>query len=142
VIAQQPALPGVVAALDEARRLGLRLGMASSSSRAWVSGHLTRLGLLDYFEVLRCAEDVEAVKPDPALYRAALEGLGLAPHEAIAIEDSAHGVLAAKRAGLYCVAVPNVVTRGLDFSQADRVLKSLDEVPLAELVRGANGASG
>ena len=57
----------------------------------------------------RCA----APKPDPALYLAALEALGVHPQEAIALEDSPNGILAAKRAGLFCVAVPNPLTSQL-----------------------------
>ncbi|HXJ49055.1 MAG TPA: hypothetical protein VNF91_07800, partial [Candidatus Acidoferrum sp.] len=59
---------------------------------------------------------------------------GVPAPEAIAIEDSPNGVLAAKRAGLRCVAVPNSITAGLDLGQADVVLGSLAEVTLSELL--------
>src|SRR5581483_757747 len=72
LIAAQVLRPGVEAWLRDARRLGLKLGVASSSNRAWVEGHLRRLGVLDQFDALRCREDVAVVKPDPALYVAAL----------------------------------------------------------------------
>jgi HAD superfamily hydrolase (TIGR01509 family) len=134
LIAAQTVLPGVRDYLEEARRLGLRLGVASSSSRAWVEGHLTRLGLRDFFDVVRCRDDVSVVKPDPALYRAVLDATGVPPREALALEDSPNGVLAAKRAGLTCVAVPNPLTARLDLSHADLRLGSLTEMPLVHLL--------
>lgn len=127
-------LPGVVDTLASARRLGLRTGVASSSPRSWVEGHLQRLGLLGRFEALRCSDDVERVKPDPALYLAAVEALGVHACEAVAFEDSPHGVAAAKAAGLFCVAVPGPMTRGLDFGAADLVLDSMAELKVERIL--------
>jgi HAD superfamily hydrolase (TIGR01509 family) len=134
LIAAQSVLPGVREYVDEAQRLGLRLGVASSSSRRWVEGHLERLELRGRFEVIRCADDVPQVKPDPALYRAVLEATGVRSEDAVALEDSPNGVLAAKRAGLACVAVPNPLTARLDLSAADLRLTSLAELSLPELL--------
>jgi HAD superfamily hydrolase (TIGR01509 family) len=134
LIAAQAVLPGVREYLTEAARLGLALAVASSSSRRWVEGHLTRLGLRDCFHAIRCADDVPRVKPDPALYLAAVEALGGRPEDALALEDSPNGILAAKRAGLTCVAVPNPLTARLDLSLADLRLASLAEMPLAALL--------
>jgi beta-phosphoglucomutase-like phosphatase (HAD superfamily) len=68
------------------------------------------------------------------LYLAALAALGLDAGEAIALEDSPNGIAAAKAAGLFCVAIPNAMTRDLDISAADLRLASLAEMPLAELL--------
>lgn len=127
-------LPGVLQHIEEARSRGLKLGVASSSTTGWVKGHLARLGILDRFHCLRCRDDVANVKPAPDLYLAVLECLGVAAAEAFAIEDSPNGITAAKQAGLRCVAIPNVITAGLDLSRADVVLSSLAEVSLAELL--------
>ena len=134
LIAAQTVLPGVREYVDEAARMGLALGVASSSSRRWVEGHLTRLGLRDRFQAIRCADDVPRVKPDPALYRAVVDALGVRPEESLALEDSPNGVLAAKRAGLTCVAVPNALTARLDLSAADLSLASLADLSLPELL--------
>jgi beta-phosphoglucomutase-like phosphatase (HAD superfamily) len=125
----------VIARLEEARALGIKLAIASSSSRSWVEGHLERLGLAPHFECVRCSDHVTVVKPDPTLYRLALEALGVAPEEAIAFEDSPNGILAAKRAGLFCVAVPNDATRDLALNAADLCVASLADVTLADLAR-------
>ena len=129
-----PPLPGVVAALAEAKSRGLRVGLASSSPYAWVDGNLERLGLRHHFEAILCRDDVERVKPDPELYLAAVEALRVEPDDTIAFEDSPHGVAAAKAAGLRCVAVPSPMTRSLRFDAADLVLRSLDECPLSVLL--------
>jgi HAD superfamily hydrolase (TIGR01509 family) len=134
LIADQRVLPGVVERLEEARAMGLALAVASSSRRAWVEGHLERLGLFDHFNAVRCAGDVPRVKPDPALYRAVLEVTGVCAADAVALEDSPNGVLAAKRAGLACVAVPNALTARLDLSAADLRLTSLADVTLTALL--------
>jgi len=135
LVAAQPIMPGVELFLKDARRLSVKLAVASSSSGRWVGGHLRRLGLLDYFDCLRVREDVALTKPDPSLYLAAAACLGVRPQEAIALEDSTNGILAAKRAGMYCVAVPNAITCSFDLSQADLQLSSLAELPLEELLK-------
>jgi len=134
MILAQAVLPGIVQHLDSARELGLKLGVASSSTREWVAGHLARLGILDRFECLRCRDDVANAKPEPDLYLAVLDCLGVDASEAIAIEDSPNGVAAAKRAGMRCVAIPNSITARLDLSEADIRLTSLAELTLGQLL--------
>ncbi|HXI94613.1 MAG TPA: HAD family hydrolase [Candidatus Acidoferrum sp.] len=134
MIFAQEALPGVVGLLAEATAMGLKVGLASSSTSDWVGGHLARLGILHHFDCMRCRDQVANAKPEPDLYLAVLDCLGVPAPEAIAIEDSPNGVLAAKRAGLRCVAVPNSITAGLDLGQADVLLGSLAEVTLSELL--------
>jgi len=135
-----PILPGAVALLDEARTAGLRLGVASNSRHPHVDGHLARLGLLDRFEFIACREDAPSPKPEPDLYRLVLHRFGLRGHEAIAFEDSQTGVLAATRAGLRTVAVPNRSTAHHDFSLADLSIASLAEAALPELLVRFEGA--
>jgi HAD superfamily hydrolase (TIGR01509 family) len=130
----QAVLPGVREYIAEAKRLGLRLGVASSSSREWVVGNLTELGLHPYFDCIRCSDDVPRVKPDPALYQCVIDTLGVLPYEAVALEDSPNGIAAAKQAGLFCVAIPNQLTCQLPLGQADLQLRSLTELPLQQLL--------
>ena len=137
----QPLLPGVVALLAAARTVGLRLGVASNSSHNHVEGHLTRLGLHAHFEFFACRGDTPSPKPEPDLYRLVLSRFGLRGAEAIAFEDSPPGVLAAKRAGLHVVAVPNPATAHHDFAHADLRISSLANVTLEDLVvRYSNSA--
>jgi len=134
LVLAEPLRPGVVELARAARGAGMKVGVASSSSRDWVKGHLQRLGIVDLFDCVQARDDVEHVKPDPDLYLASLDCLGVEAAEAVAVEDSPNGVVAAKRAGLRCVAVPNRITAGLDLSQADLRLGSLADVTLPELL--------
>ena|ERR1700687_3687289 len=134
LILAKALLPGVVEHIDSAKAMGLKLGVASSSTNDWVRGHLGRLGILEDFDCIRCRDDVANAKPEPDLYIAVIECLGVTPSEAVAIEDSPNGVLAAKRAGLRCVAIPNSITARLDLGRADLILGSLADVTLAELL--------
>ncbi len=134
MVLAQPILPGVLDYLEEARRRKLKTAVASSSSRTWVSGHLSRLGILHYFDVIKTKEDVSSTKPAPDLFLAAMADLGTKPREGLVLEDSPNGILAAKRAGLYCVAIPNDLTRSLPLDLADLQLDSLAAMPLGELL--------
>ena len=139
LVKTQPILPGVEARIAEAHALGLKLAVASSSSRGWVAGHLERLGLIHHFDAVRARTDpdVGVRKPDPTVYRAALRAIGVAANEAIAIEDSAPGVQAAKTAGIFTVAVPNDITRRLGVPGADLTLVSLSDMTLQQIIEAA-----
>jgi len=132
LLAAEAVLPGVHDWLEDARRLGLPIGVASSSEVDWVAGHLERLGLLDRFACLTCFDGTLPGKPAPDLYLAACDSLGVDPADALAVEDSGNGVTAAKAAGLKCVAVPHDLTRDHDLSGADLLVSSLAELPLEE----------
>jgi HAD superfamily hydrolase (TIGR01509 family) len=134
LLLHQPILPGVVALLDAARALDLRVALASNSQHAWCDPHLARLGLLDRFHFLACREDAPSPKPEPDLYQLVLNRFGLRGHEAIAFEDSHTGSLAAKRANLWAVAVPNPSTAHHDFTHADLCLPSLADITLDQLL--------
>ena len=127
-------LPGVLEWLDGASSANLAVAVASSSSRSWVEEHLHRVGLTEQFPVISCFDDCGAAKPDPASYLLACTRLGVAPAEAIAIEDSRNGLVAAKAAALTCIVVPTLMTANMRFAEADLVLGSLQEATLAQVL--------
>ena len=134
--ANDPRL-GVLPWLEEADRLGVRVGIASSSPPEWVQRNLDRLGLRGRFSCMVCCDGEVPVKPDPTSYRRACEQLGADPAHSVAVEDSPHGVVAAVGAGLFTIAVPHGLTAGLDLSAADLVVESLLEVSLPEALARA-----
>jgi HAD superfamily hydrolase (TIGR01509 family) len=134
MIEAQAILPGVEEWIREAKARGMKVGLASASDRQWISWHLERLGLHVHFDTVKTRDDVPIGKPDPAVYRAALDALGLTATEAVAFEDSMNGLAAAKAAGLFCVAIPNAMTHDLDLSAADLRLQSLAHLSLDELL--------
>jgi beta-phosphoglucomutase-like phosphatase (HAD superfamily) len=123
-----------VSLIDHGKAAGLRIGLASNSGHDHVEGHLERLGLLERFDCVACREDVPSPKPEPDVYRFVLNEFGLSGREAIAFEDSLAGSLAARRAGLWVVAVPNPSTGHHDLSNADLRVASLADCRLAELM--------
>jgi HAD superfamily hydrolase (TIGR01509 family) len=127
---------GVADYLHEAERLGLARAIVSSSGHKWINRHLGRLDLLEGWSCIVAANgDASRAKPRPTLYLEALDRLGVSAEQAIAFEDSPNGITAARAAEIYVVAVPNPTTASLDVTHADLVLRSLDEVPLPELLR-------
>lgn len=134
LIAALDVMVGVREYVADGKRMGLRLGVASSSSRAWVLGHLERLRLHADWDAVRTRDDVARTKPAPDLYLAVVEALGVRPRDAVAFEDSKNGIAAAKEAGLRCVAVPNALTASMDLSRADLRLATLAQTPLEELL--------
>lgn len=137
--ARLTAMPGVPRILMSAQERGLRLAVVSSSPHSWVDGYLQQLRLTHFFETVVCREDAPRIKPAPDLYLEALRRLHLKAQEALAFEDSPNGVLAAKRAGLRVVGVPNAVTAQAGRLDADLVLRSLEELPLAEILARFDG---
>ena len=130
--------PGIAEYLAAARRHGLKRAIVSSSSRRWVDMHLQRLEEAVGWDAICTADgDPTRAKPAPTLYLEALEQLDVTAGEAVAFEDSPNGVIAAKAAGVFCVAVPNEVTRDLGLAEAgaDVVLDSLADLPPETLLR-------
>ena len=130
-----PALPGVEALVLDLVDAGVPLAIASGSDVAWLELHLGRLGLLDHFPVLAGVDRVARQKPAPDAYLLACDELGADPARCVALEDSAHGVAAAKAAGLRVVAVPSSITRFTDLTAADLTVTSVEDVDL-ELLSG------
>jgi HAD superfamily hydrolase (TIGR01509 family) len=119
---------GVRRLLLEARSAGLQLAIASTTSPQNVESLLTSSfgsDALSWFAAIATGDVVAKKKPAPDIYNLALEQLGVPPQRAIAFEDSAIGVRAAKAAGLFTVATPSLWTIGQDFTPADVVLTSL-----------------
>lgn len=129
---------GVLDWLQKAKASGLKLGLATSSHRPWIDRHAEQLGIGDYFECIRTADNVAKVKPNPELYLQVLEGLGVAPEEAIAIEDSPNGARAAAAAGIKCIVVPNGVTRSLTFDDSELyyLAESLAKIDFDAMING------
>jgi HAD superfamily hydrolase (TIGR01509 family) len=134
--------PGIREWIAAARELGLAVAIASSSPRPWVCGHLERVGAIELFDLIAAGDEVAAHKPDPAIYELALRRLGVPGAEAIAVEDTAHGVAAAQAAGMFAVAIPNPFVTPAEVSAADLVLGSAEQLELSELLLAAVRSAG
>lgn len=128
---------GIRRLIDEAEGSGIKLAIATTTNfeniRVLMEKTLGR-GSLARFLAIGAGDDVAAKKPAPDVYKFVLKHLGLAPEECVAIEDSANGLIAAKRAGLFTIVTPSYWTRNEDFSSADLLLPHLgtEATPLPE----------
>ena len=130
LLAAAPPARGLDELLDQALGLGIEVAIASSSPRDWLDRHLVPRNLVHRFSVVSCAGGDVPGKPDPTVYRKACQALGVDPVRALAVEDSPHGVAAAKAAGMICVAVPTPISAPLDFTHADAVVDTLADIDL------------
>lgn len=130
-----PLLPGVLDKLEEAKALGLKLAIASSSPLFWIEHHTKRLDIAHYFDCFAAGSEVERTKPSPDVYLLAAKRLGVDPKTCLVFEDSKNGIIAAKAAGMHAIGVPNEITANLDFSLALARLNSLEDKTLKELMQ-------
>jgi HAD superfamily hydrolase (TIGR01509 family) len=123
-------MPGLFPALDMCEKNNLELVLASSSPANDVHMTLEILGLEKRFSIIVSGDQVKKGKPDPEIFLKAAGISGKNPRAFVALEDTGHGVNAAKAAGMYAIAIPNGFTRHHDFSKADRVLNSLEDLSI------------
>ena len=119
---------GAREALGAVRHLDLLVGLATSSTRREVDAFIAQFGLAPCFDVTLSLDDVTRPKPDPEIYLLAAQQLGVTPGEMLVVEDSEHGVRAAKAAGATCVAVRTAHVRPERILMADAHIDSLDEL--------------
>ena len=120
--------PGVGELIELGKERGMKLAFVTTTYPPNVDAIFEAAGgtlARDDFDTVVARTDVERGKPAPDAYEYALAQLGVAPSDAIAIEDTAASVMAAKRAGITVVATPGELTAGQDFWQADVVVDSL-----------------
>ena len=134
IIHANPILPGVVSLIEEAKQAGLKVAIGSSSPHSWVDTHARRLGIFHYFDRIICQDDVAPgrTKPNPDIYLKALEQLNVKNDTAVVFEDSLNGVLAARRAEIFVVAVPNPLTVKMGVA-GDMTISSLADLSLGAL---------
>jgi len=129
------AVPGALALVERLHRRGVPLAVASSSPRPFIERVLRCLDVLDRFSVVMSGDEVARGKPEPDVFLAVARALGMAPVECVVIEDSRNGMIAARRAGMRCVALVPAGRAGAVRREADVVVSDLarvtDEVLLA-----------
>jgi HAD superfamily hydrolase (TIGR01509 family) len=134
IVHASPVLPGVIDMIEQAKENGLQVAIGSSSPHSWVDEHVKRLGIFDYFDHIVCQDDVLSgrSKPYPDIFLKALDQLDVKKDAAVVFEDSPNGVLAARRAGIFVVGVPNPMTAKMGVT-GDLTVPSLAELSLHEL---------
>jgi HAD superfamily hydrolase (TIGR01509 family) len=127
-------MPGLEKLLRELRgekqNGNLKIAIGSSSNREYIQIALNTFGFTDDFDLIVSGQEVAHGKPAPDIYLKAARNLGISPENCLVMEDTSAGVTAAKSAGIKVIAIPNAYTRGHDFSNADKVVNSLEQVDL------------
>lgn len=118
--------PGAVEILEELRRRGILAAVATATPPERTEKYLGLTGIRPYFSKIISATQVKEGKPSPDIYLYACEQLGLAPEECMAVEDAPNGILAAYRAGLRVVMVPDQTQptaelQGMLYANVDRL---------------------
>ncbi|BCT92473.1 2-deoxyglucose-6-phosphatase [Lysobacter helvus] len=127
VASRAKALPGAVDAVRFARSRVEGLAIASATSDAIIHAALQRLGIAALFDVVHSAESEARGKPDPAVFLSAARMLGIVPGDCVVFEDSVNGVIAAKAAGMRCIAVPEAAQAADPrYAIADMRLRTLE----------------
>lgn len=130
-----PAKPGVEDFLRTAKKQGIVIALATSSTRKKPETHLNRLNLMKYFDLLVTAEDVQRIKPAPDLFLKTAEKAGCTVEECLVIEDSLNGLKAGLNANMRVLVVPNDVTKYCDFQGEYLMVNSLEDVDVEKLIR-------
>ena len=100
--------PGVEETLRFLRAKGIKTAVATATALDITKSHLTTIGVYDLFDSIVSAKNVEHGKPEPDVYLYACEQIGERPQDCMAVEDSPNGIMAAYRAGLRTVMVPDL----------------------------------
>lgn len=123
-----PLKRGVHDLLSALTRAGVPCAVASSSSGQEIRSRLARVGVLDFLDAVAGGDEVARGKPDPAVYELAASRLQKSPGDCLAFEDSENGVLAAHRAGVRVVTVPDLKQPSAEvIGVSFAVLESLDQ---------------
>lgn len=129
-----PPKEGITEFIGSIKSRGLKLALATSSMRLKPTTHLTRLGLINEFDALVTAEDVERIKPYPDLFLKAAEKLKATKDEVLVVEDSLNGLIAGKNAEMRVLIVPNAVTKYSDFTECYIKVESMSDVKVDKLI--------
>lgn len=120
------ALPGAHDLIDVLAQHNVPIAVASSSSAELIDIVLNRLGIAEKMQFAHSAEHEPRGKPFPDVFLSTAVRLGVAAAQCVVFEDSLNGVLAAKAAGMKCIAVPEQPHSVQEFSHADLVVPSLE----------------
>lgn len=132
---QLPTMEGVVPFMVQAKKNKLKIAIATSATKEKPLYHLQRLHLLENIDVLSTFERSIHRKPAPDIFLKAVERLQCRAEECLAIEDSNNGLIAANRAYIPCLIVPNEITKYSDFKEYYKKVSTLRDVNINAIMQ-------
>lgn len=133
--AELEPIEGIRELLDELKQGGIPRAIASSSPPVFIEAVVEKFGLQNEFDVVVSGEQVPKGKPAPDVYLRAAELLGVDPAHCVVLEDSKHGIAAAKAAGMRCIGYVNPNSGNQDLSRADLIVGSIGDIRLDDLMK-------
>jgi HAD superfamily hydrolase (TIGR01509 family) len=127
-------IPGSLDLIRHLNSQGIPLGLATSSFKDLVRLVLRKFRIETCFRAVVTVDDISKTKPDPEIFLAAAKGLGIPPHDCLAVEDSTNGILAAKTAGMTCIGYLSPNSRNQNLGSADAVVDRMSAIT-PELLR-------
>jgi HAD superfamily hydrolase (TIGR01509 family) len=121
-------IPGVIELLKELFEQNIIIALASSSFLKDIEVILELLDIGDHFSVIVGGDKVKRGKPHPDIFECTVKKLGVSPAGCIVIEDSSHGINAAKAAGIKCIGYKNKSSGNQDLSSADLIVESIGDI--------------
>ena len=121
-------IEGVLDLIKDYHNNGLTLVLGSSASMPNIERIFKRFDLNKYFKAKFSGADLKESKPHPEIFLKAAESTGFKKEECMVIEDATNGILAAKAAGLFCVAYDSLHSKNQDYSKADLVVKKFEDI--------------
>lgn len=129
-----PIVGGVIRLVEELKNLGFYLGIGSSSSRSVIDLILAKTGLRQHFIAVVSAEEVEHGKPAPDIFLAVADRLGCVPSACVVVEDSPHGISAAKAAEMTAIGFENISSGNQDLFEADLIIKDFTDESIIKMI--------
>jgi len=107
----------------------VKIALATMSNRRVIEKTLREKNVREYFDLIITIDEVEKPKPDPEAFIKCAEAMNCRPEKCVVVEDSIFGVIAARRAGMRCIAVPSGVysKSDLEKEKPDLIIDSIKE---------------
>ncbi|MFH0875472.1 MAG: HAD family phosphatase [archaeon] len=121
---------GVVKALDLIKENELKIALATGGKKTFIEYVFNRFSIGSYFDYYISGDDVKKAKPDPEIFLRCADYLKFDHKNCVVIEDSNLGIIAAKRAGMKVIAIPDELTINHDYAKADIILTSLSDLDM------------
>ncbi|GIP29377.1 phosphatase [Paenibacillus sp. J23TS9] len=127
-------IEGIQELIFDLKQNNISIGLASSSPISFIHEVLRKYNFFEYFDSIVSGEEVAKGKPAPDIYLEASNQLNIKPSECWVLEDSKHGIQAAKSAGMKCIGFINPNSGNQDLSRADTIINSIRDIKVTDLL--------
>ena len=126
-------IDGFISFLTLIKTMGMKTAVASSTSKKIINVILSKLGIIDEFDIIVSSEEVFKGKPEPEIFIEAAKRLNIDPGKCIVIEDSTNGVKAAVKAGMKCIGFSNKNSGDQDLTLANAIVENFTNIDINKL---------